>query len=410
MTSRQKAATVIFLETKVFQSRWQQLDSVLHQYSPYWRFLPFYQPTPDWLDSELWRQLLQLTEAELAQLEQDEQLKQQWLAPFFPDVPHRLESSPEWPQPGQMPFWLARDIKGRKQQQIEAFVAQLPHLPLPVLEWCAGKGHLGRWLSFDQQRPVLSLEWQAELCQQGQQQADHWQLPQQFRHTDVLAVNAVNYIQPEQHAVALHACGELHQHLLRQAVLKGTRQLDVIPCCYHLIPSDSYCPMSARAAAGLLQSLSRDELKLAVQEQVTAGERVARLRHYEVWWRLSYQALYQACTGQQDYRPLASVAKHWFSGEFRAFAEMAASQHQWQIPADLDVQPFLQQGLQQQLHVRRLQLVRSLFRPLLEQYLVLDRVLFLEEQGYQVQLKRFCPAQLTPRNWWISATYSLRTD
>ncbi|MNF11686.1 hypothetical protein D3C80_2129510 [compost metagenome] len=48
--------------------------------------------------------------------------------------------------------------------------------------------------------------------------------------------------------------------------------------------------------------------------------------------------------------------------------------------------------------MRNLELPRSLFRRPLELWLLLDRALFLEEQGYQVMLGSFCQAQLTPRN------------
>jgi hypothetical protein len=55
-------------------------------------------------------------------------------------------------------------------------------------------------------------------------------------------------------------------------------------------------------------------------------------------------------------------------------------------------------GWQRLATVRNLELPRSLFRRPLEIWLLLDRALFLEEQGYQVRLGNFCPAQLTPRN------------
>ncbi|WP_337841556.1 methyltransferase [Rheinheimera sp.] len=392
----------------MFSTLWQQLDQLLYQYQPFWRFLPFYQVEPGWQHPALQAWLDRLSEAQLDQLELHEPWRRQQLADFFP----QLAAVTDWivarqteakPAAEAMPFWLARDIKGRKQQQIEFWVEQLPDLPLPLLEWCAGKGHLGRWLSSSKSRQVLSLEWQAELCAQGEAEARRLQLAQTFVQADVLQPASQQYLQAKQHAVALHACGDLHLQLLRSAAARQTQQLDLIPCCYHLIAQPDYRGLSQQAQQGQLLPLSKEQLKLAVQSQSTAGERIARLRHLEVWWRLSYQALYQHCTGQQHYRPLDSVAKHWFSGEFRAFADFAAAAHGWSIPDDLDVTPFLAEGAARQRQVRRQQLVRSVFAPALELYLVLDRVLYLQEQGYQVQLQRFCPAALTPRNWWISA-------
>ncbi|MFC4653486.1 MULTISPECIES: methyltransferase [Rheinheimera] len=391
----------------MFSTLWQQLEQLLCQYQPYWRFLPFHQNDAPWQQPELDAWLARLSDADLSQLEQDEPLRRQRLAGFFPDLAAISDWIAAQQHPAvvqsEMPFWLARDIKGRKQQQIEFWVDQLPDLPLPLLEWCAGKGHLGRWLSAGKQRQVLSLEWQAELCTQGQAEANRLKLAQGFVQADVLLPASQQYLQSQQHAVALHACGDLHLQLLQSASTAQTQQIDLIPCCYHLIRQPDYIGLSQQAQQGQLLPLSKEQLKLAVQSQSTAGERIARLRHLEVWWRLSYQALYQHCTGQQGYRPLESVPKHWFSGKFRAFADFAAQSHGWTLPDTLELQPFLDAGAKRQAQVRRLQLVRSAFAPALELCLVLDRVLYLQEQGYQVQLRRFCPASLTPRNWWISA-------
>ena len=43
------------------------------------------------------------------------------------------------------------------------------------------------------------------------------------------------------------------------------------------------------------------------------------------------------------------------------------------------------------------------FRRAIEMWLVLDRVLYLEAAGYQVQLTTFCQKSLTPRNILIQA-------
>ena len=50
-----------------------------------------------------------------------------------------------------------------------------------------------------------------------------------------------------------------------------------------------------------------------------------------------------------------------------------------------------------------MELVRHLFRRPLEVWLLLDRALFLEEQGYQAEVGTFCPKPMTPRNLLIRA-------
>ncbi|MGO1269422.1 MAG: SAM-dependent methyltransferase, partial [Pseudomonas bubulae] len=60
-------------------------------------------------------------------------------------------------------------------------------------------------------------------------------------------------------------------------------------------------------------------------------------------------------------------------------------------------------GRERLAQVRNLELVRGLFRRPLELWLVLDRALYLEENGYAVQVGEFCDSQLTPRNLMVLA-------
>ena len=100
------------------------------------------------------------------------------------------------------------------------------------------------------------------------------------------------------------------------------------------------------------------------------------------------------------------MPKHWFSGEFRPFAEWAAAQHQLVLAPGDDGSRYLQQATPLLLTQRRIELVQHLFRRPLELWLVLDRALYLVEQGYQVQLQQLCDTALTPRNLWLSARKS----
>ncbi len=314
---------------QLLSEQFLHLDQLLTQYQQFWRFSPFHFTALPWTDTPLGQRLQLLTPTEIERLDQDEVYRRSYFSEFFPELnqfsPFDLATaSSKKPTQTELPFWFSRDIKGRKLEQIQAFATQMQKGDLPVLEWCAGKGHLGRWLCFSQQREVASLEWQEALCSEGQQQAEKLKLSQRLIHADVLAADISTHLKIGQQVVALHACGDLHIRLLQLASQAGTKQLDVVPCCYHLIACEQYQALSNLAQQSTLGQLSRDELKLAVQAQVTAGERVTRLRHIEVMWRLSYQELYQALQGVTEYRPLSSVPKHWFSGEFSAFAHWAA--------------------------------------------------------------------------------------
>ena len=310
-------------------------------------------------------------------------------------------------------------IKGRKWQQITAFVQHLPQLNLPVLEWCAGKGHLGRLIAKARGADVVSLEWQAPLCEAGQSFADKWQLSQTFICADAFAIGAehraiatvetpvehpsaanpltTHPLTAQQQAVALHACGDLHVRLLTLAAEAGTQALAISPCCYHLIQASHYQPLSALAQQSSLK-LSRHDLQLPLQQSVIANPKQQALRHQEIAWRLGFDALQRECRQIDEYLPLPSLKQSQLSGSFTDFCLWAAETKAVDLAKNKDLESWVEIGRQRQQLTRRIDLVAHLFRSALEQWLILDRACFLQEQGYGVCVGEFCANSVTPRN------------
>ncbi|WP_133182863.1 methyltransferase [Shewanella decolorationis] len=302
-------------------------------------------------------------------------------------------------------------IKGRKWEQITAFVQHLPDAGLPVLEWCAGKGHLGRLIAKARGVDVLSLEWQAMLCEEGQAFADKWQLSQRFICVDAFAIedkadeNTADQTNPfcaQQQAVALHACGDLHVRLLQLAAAAGTQALAISPCCYHLIQANQYQGLSTLAQQSGL-TLTRHDLQLPLQQSVIANPKQQALRHQEIAWRLGFDALQRHCRGIDAYLPLPAVKQSQLSGSFADFCQWAAAQKAVTLDADCDFDVWLEIGKQRQRLTRRIDLAAHLFRRALELWLILDRCCFLQESGYRVTLREFCANSVTPRNALILA-------
>lgn len=394
-----------YLSAEAIPHLLQQVANLLLRYRPYWQFSAMDCQALPW-QSALNRVLQDLTLADLAALDQSPQQQLALLGNFFPELselPFFWQASSQADNHNQWPFWLTNGINGRKLEQIQQFCHFLPQSDLPVLEWCAGKGHLGRLYAAATGGMVTSIEWQYALCEEGQQLAQRFDLPQQFVQADVHSPEVVKLLQKEQQVLALHACGQLHLRLLTLAAQTGTAALQLVPCCYHLIPQPYYQPLSHLAQhAGL--ALSRADLKLAVQGQVTAGERIARLRQTEVTWRLAYDELRRQLTGINQYQPLPSLAKHWFSGSFAEFIDHAAELQHLALPEQQEIETYLTVGAERYLLLQRLDAVRHLFRRPLELFLVLDRAVFLQEQGYAVKLFAFCDYQQTPRNLCLQAS------
>ncbi|MCY1173699.1 hypothetical protein D9M73_138670 [compost metagenome] len=114
--------------------------------------------------------------------------------------------------------------------------------------------------------------------------------------------------------------------------------------------------------------------------------------------RLAFDLLQRELTGNDRYLPIPSLATSWLDKPFPEYCRDLCALKGLPTPADRDWQALETAGWQRLAVVRNLELPRSLFRRPLEFWLLLNRALFLEEQGYQVQLGSFCPPRLTPRN------------
>lgn len=387
-----------------FSHHFHQLDALLSKYRWLWQPQPYKEARPHWCARlpALCAELLQLSDAQLMQLSNDGDALHSLLASHLPELAELplLTQLPKLPladlqTPG--PHFSA-GIPGRKWEQINAFSAALGEVGAPLLEWCGGKGHLGRLLALQWQRQVLTLERAPGLCRDGEGMAQRSGVSQRFHAADVMD-DAVEAHLPGRHAVALHACGELHRSLVRRAVALALPALDIAPCCFHLHGEEHYRPFTS----GARLSLSREDRRLAVTETVTAVGREVRLRDREMAWKLGFELLRREQSGEQGYRPVKPIDKQWLKLGFAAFCQALAEREGIVLEPVREWDAYEARGWQRQRETMRLSLVRHAFRRAVELWLVLDLACYLESHGYRVSLGTFCERELTPRNILLSA-------
>lgn len=392
-------------------TRFLALDEFLVAHQALWRPKPFTSLHLPWEQrhAELasWLRARSLEQAESSH-NQPHLLEAPAPFPQLAATAQALSALDELPQQtlGPLSTRLGVDVPGRKWQQIEAFAARLAFRQ-PTghwLDWCAGKGHLGRLLARDGSQ-LTCLEQDPALVIAGQQLSDRLHLAAQHQQQDVLAADAGDRLTAQHTPVALHACGDLHVRLLQLASAKGCRQLAVAPCCYNRIAGDDYQPLSAAARQSSLH-LSRSDLGLPLSETVTAGRRQRQQRDQSMARRLAFDLLQRAQRSSGDYLPTPSLPVSWLAKDFASYCRDLATLKELPLPAAVDWAALEAAGWQRLAEVRNLELLRNLFRRPLELWLLLDRALYLESQGYNVRLGTFCPHQLTPRNLLLLAERS----
>ena len=342
--------TFPFLTGDALSQRFLALDAFLLEHQRLWRPRPFSEPTLAW----------EAEHAELASWLRGRSLEQ---ADAEHNQPTRLAAPAPYPQLAaqaaalgavgelplaerpQAPNRFNVDVPGRKWQQIGLFAGRL-QFARPVvhwLDWCSGKGHLGRLLAHAGQ-PLTCLEHDPALVADGQRLSDRLGLSAHHLRQDVLAADCAERLLPGHTPVALHACGELHLRLLRLASQAGCRQLAVAPCCYNRIPGPFYQPLSQAAGRSLL-ALSLDDLRLPLSETVTASQRVRRQRDQSMARRLGFDLLQRELRGIDQYLSVPSLPVAWLERPYADYCRELAALKGLPEPAARDWQALEAAGM-----------------------------------------------------------------
>jgi hypothetical protein len=394
-----------------FGHQFCELDNLLADWHWLWREVPFKQPKLSWYDRHPhWRNILHniddgMLEALAADPVRLSVFAREELGIRLPDYP---DYSPQDDFSPSDSFDAPDGVKPHKWEQVERLVIARERLSddtdRQLVEWCAGKGHLSRrLLERHCSREVIALEKDPKLIGRAVKMAADHQLKVRFEQQDVLATSVARFCSNGSSHVALHACGRLHISLLRHCCAGRVAKIDLVPCCYHQIDDYPYRPLSNWVRQSTRLYLDYEALKLAVQETVNAAPNTRRNRTRLQQWRLGFDSLLRAYCDYQHYLPVPSMPWSRAGGDFQSFCQHAASMKGIALPGGIEYAHMEELGRRRFAQVSREDLVRQLFRRPLELWLAYDRCLYLEEQGYEVSLRGFCPRQVTPRNLWIHA-------
>ncbi|MED7665946.1 methyltransferase [Pseudomonas moraviensis subsp. stanleyae] len=390
-------------------ARFTALDAFLIEHQALWKPRPFTHLSLDWEASwpELasWLRGRPLEDAERAHNHPADLVDAPEPFASLAKLSAELSAVGELPEHALEPAGhrLNVDVPGRKWQQIEAFASRLSFTAQPThwLDWCSGKGHLGRRLLGSGQQ-LTCVEYDPLLVASGQALSQRHHLHALHIEQDVLAADAAIVLGAQHTPVALHACGELHVRLMQLASAAGCRQMAIAPCCYNRISRSEYQALSSAGSRSVLQ-LSLEDLALPMSETVTAGARVRRQRDTSMARRLAFDLLQRQVRGVDEYLPTPSLPSAWLEKSFADYCRDLAAFKELSTTGTPDWQALEAAGWQRLAEVRNLELLRGLFRRPLELRLNLDRALFLVERGYSVRLGTFCESPLTPRNLLLLA-------
>ncbi len=394
------------LEGEALRDRFDALTHALHAGAFFWSTRPFLHRRMAWED--------------------DLPALSAWVRSLPPDAVYALEADPfraDAPEPWRS-FALRiepllsleplgsqdvprttrpRQVKDRKWDQVEGFLdAVLAQDPggTSVVEWCAGRGHLGRTLARRLNTTALLLERNPDLCRPA---ADGEPDPAHHATVDVFDDAALDGILPTGALhVSLHACGTLTDRVLHHACAHHGAIVSA-PCCFHRIPeaTEAYQPSSSPGRASGVR-LERPDLRLATREACHASPRHTHLRARELVARAGWDLLRRQATGVDVHEGFPRRVRATFGMPFGDLLRALSDELDLPLPA-FDEASAERAAQARVLEIRALDLPRMLFRRAIELWVDLDRACWLQERGLRVSVGTFCTIDATPRNIAISA-------
>ncbi len=399
--------------------QFNSLDKLLYDNRHWWQFGAFFEIESRWkkLAPDLHLKLEKHSSKDSSSVGVSVDLSQPFedveLNQFIPDLAAikrltNIESNYQTLDPPN-PHWQYQ-IAGRKWSQISCFA---PHVPIQhaVVEWCAGKGHLGRLVASNNAKSILSIEWKQALCDKNEQLNQRLEIikhycPAEVTQCDVLSQEISRYLSAHHFPIALHACGDLHTQLVKKVVTHDMHGLCLAPCCYNLIAQQYYQPLSSLAKKSLI-NLSKLDLSLPLKKVVTAGQRERNEQSKEKLWRVAFDSWQRNVRSIDQYMPLPTIPKRILKSDFKSFilwaSEIKKQPQLMQQADEVDVEKVLRQATKRMPAVQQMEWVQSHFQRAVEVWLLLDQALYLAEHGYQCEIIEFCEQAVTPRNLMLKA-------
>ncbi len=300
---------------------------------------------------------------------------------------------------------LARGVPARKRRQVAAFVGCVLGAGAtrgPLIDCCAGKGHVGRALAAVTGARVTMIDRDADLCRTADLLAGRGGWPARSSCVDVLSPALDDHLDERATLVALHACGDLHAVLRDRLAAQRVRGVVIAPCCYFKTARLPYRALSSAARRSGL-TLGRLDLSFATCAVTVANERRRRRFLKKQAWVFAFRELRRDRGGDPDRFAQRHIRPAWLDGDFESFCRTLAGRLGVELPPHADFERAERRGWTRLARAAALERVREPFRRALEVWLVLDQARALEERGLRVGVGVFCDAAATPRNLAIVA-------
>ena len=331
---------------------------------------------------------------------------------FIPTIPESLEIPLE--------DWAFNGVKSKKRHEIQKIVPRLKEVKDGahfeyVVDIGGGVGHLSRVLSHYHSIPSISIDRDPLFQKIGEERLHKYR--KMIGHEQVKFVN-INFgteadeeclkeiFKPRSFSLGLHTCGALANILIENSIKFKTSGLLSFGCCYHRLNPETDFPKSKFYKENHFPKLNLFGLSLATRSHVAMIREDYNTKVQVKYYRYALHLFLMKHFNNKYFTDVGEchIRTYWgpFADYIRAKLDILNLQHRFtdedfnHFYADTDTQKELR--VMFLCNIIRWQLGRSL-----EVLILLDRCIYLDEQGLDVKFEQYFKEALSPRNIGILA-------
>lgn len=332
-------------------------------------------------------------------------IKDPSLKTFLKTIQNLIDIPKEQAPAPLLPSELTRKLNPKKKSELERMRQLVDELEWEqLLDIGGGAGHLSACLTHRSHRRSLCLDRNREFQERGRKRLDRW-LPKtgekiEFIHCDFNSELNLQETKSDsvQLIAGLHGCGDLTTNIVRYYRNSNSKYLLSLGCCYQDLNGDYNI-------SGLAQDdglrFSKNALHLAarchaVNDKTDMENKVlARRYRYALHFYLhDFQG--------KEFEAIGNTRLKDCSLPFSSYAKKYAD---LEGVATLDLDVFYgSEEVQRRIHFTiAADVLRGLLGRVIEIYIALDRALYLEESGCEVDVVEVFDRTLSPRNLLVFA-------
>jgi hypothetical protein len=295
---------------------------------------------------------------------------------------------------------LLKKINLKKQHEIAIIDSQLRNKEISqVIDIGSGAGHLSSILLHGNERESLCIDQENKYQEIGRQKFLR-DMPELLRRLEFQTCsftrNTPLKTAPESIIIGLHACGNLSVDILRKGISSRTKMILNYGCCFHKLDpahlnlSQLGKEKTIRLSNHALTMASKSYKRLNV-EDIDVRTKVKRFRYSLHLYREEFL--------NSKFQTLGNASKQDYDGSFSDYALKYCPD--LSISTNKEELEYFYSSIKTKTSVGEilnLGIIRSHFARLIEVYIIIDRALYLKENGFNVELLETFNRDLSPRN------------